>query len=140
MAPTYLVRDNDGAYGQAFIRRLRAMGIRDRPISPQSPWQNPYAERLIWTLRRDCLDHVLIFGEPHLRGILSLYAGYYNETRTHLGWARTRRYDEPPNDQGPSPPHPSCPDYIIATRGYNSREGQVLNPTASRRRFAVLTM
>ena len=50
MAPTYLVRDNDGAYGQAFIRRLRAMGIRDRPISPQSPWQNPYAERLIWTL------------------------------------------------------------------------------------------
>jgi transposase InsO family protein len=84
-APTYLVRDNDGAYGKAFIRRLRAMGIRDRPISPQSPWQNPYAERLIGSLRRDCLDHVLIFGERHLRGILSLYAGYYNETRTHLG-------------------------------------------------------
>ena len=84
-APTYLVRDNDGAYGQAFIRRLRAMGIGDRPISPQSPWQNPYAERLIGSLRRDCLDHVLIFGERHLRGIFSLYAGYYNETRTHLG-------------------------------------------------------
>ena len=75
----------DGAYGQAFIWRLRVMGIRDRPISPQSPWQNPYAERLIGSLRRDCLDHVLIFGERHLRGILSLYADYYNETRTHLG-------------------------------------------------------
>jgi transposase InsO family protein len=60
-ASTYLVRDNDGAYGQAFTRRVRAMGIRDRPISPRSPWQNPYVERLIGTLRRDCLDHILIF-------------------------------------------------------------------------------
>jgi hypothetical protein len=64
-APTYLVRDNDGAYGQAFTRRIRAMGIMDRPISPRSPWQNPYVERLIGTLRRD-LDHILIFGEQHL--------------------------------------------------------------------------
>jgi len=56
--PTYLVRDNDGAYGQAFTSRIRAMGIRDRPISPRSSWQNPYAERLIGTLRRECLDHV----------------------------------------------------------------------------------
>jgi len=84
-APTYLVRDNDGAYGQAFTRRVRAMGIRDRPISPRSPWQNPYAERLIGTVRRDCLDHVLIFGERHLRRVLTLYSRYYNETRTHLG-------------------------------------------------------
>ncbi|TMK03343.1 MAG: transposase [Alphaproteobacteria bacterium] len=60
------------------------MGIRDRPISPRSPWQNPYAERLIGTLRRECLDHVLIFGE-HLRRILALYSSYYNQTRTHLG-------------------------------------------------------
>jgi transposase InsO family protein len=71
-APAYLVRDNDGAYGQAFTRRLRAMGIRDRPTSPRSPWQNPYAERLIGTLRRECLDHVLIFGERHLQRILAL--------------------------------------------------------------------
>ena len=83
-APTYLVRDNDGAYGQAFTRRLRTMGIRDRPTSPRSPWQNPYAERLIGTLRRECLDHVLIFGERHLRRILALYSSYYNQTRTHL--------------------------------------------------------
>src|SRR2546421_725120 len=84
-APTYLVRDNDRAYGHAFQRRIRAMGIRDRPISPRSPWQNPYAERLIGTLRRECLDHVLIVGERHLRRILALYSSYYNQTRTHLG-------------------------------------------------------
>jgi transposase InsO family protein len=83
-APTYLVRDNDRAYGQAFTRRLRTMGIRDRPISPKSPWQNPYVERLIGTVRRECLDHVLIFGERHLRRILALYSSYYNQTRTHL--------------------------------------------------------
>jgi transposase InsO family protein len=86
--PTYLVRDNDGAYGQTFTRRLRAMGIRDRPISPRSPWQNPYVERLIGTLRRDCLDHILIFDERHLRRVLTSYSLYYNETRTHLGLAK----------------------------------------------------
>ena len=91
VVPTYLVRDNDGAYGQAFRSRVRAMGIRDRPISPRSPWQNPYVERLIGTLRRDCLDHVLIFGERHLRRVLNLYSLYYNETRTHLGLGK----DEP---------------------------------------------
>ena len=83
-APAYLVRDNDRAYGQAFRSRVRAMGIRDRPISPRSPWQNPYVERLIGTVRRECLDRVLVFGEAHLRQILSSYAAYYNEVRTHL--------------------------------------------------------
>jgi Integrase core domain len=83
--PTYLLRDNDGAYGRAFTNRVRTMGIRDRPISPRSPWQNAYVERLIGTLRRECLDHVLIYGERHLRRVLTLYSLYYNETRTHLG-------------------------------------------------------
>jgi transposase InsO family protein len=83
-APAYLVRDNDRAYGKTFQRRVRAMGIRDRPITPGSPWQNGYAERLIGTLRRECLDQVLIFGETHLRRILSAYAAYYNQARTHL--------------------------------------------------------
>src|SRR5476649_2131815 len=83
-APTYLVRDNDRAYGHAFQRRVRAMGIRDRPISPGSPWQNGIAERLIGTLRRECLDQMVIFGEAHLRRILSGYAAYYNQTRTHF--------------------------------------------------------
>jgi transposase InsO family protein len=60
------------------------MGIRDRPISAQSPWQNGYAERLIGSIRRDCLDHVVIFGEQHLRLLLISYQKYYNEVRTHL--------------------------------------------------------
>jgi transposase InsO family protein len=83
-ALTYLVRDNDRAYGHTFRSRLRAMGIRDRPILPGSPWQNAHVERLIGTVRRECLDHVPIFGEAHLRRILSSYATYYNEVRTHL--------------------------------------------------------
>ncbi|MFL6796559.1 MAG: integrase core domain-containing protein [Xanthobacteraceae bacterium] len=84
-APAFLVRDNDGSYGPVFMARLRSMGIRDRPTTPRSPWQNPYVERLIGTLRRECLDHVLIFGEWHLRQLLRSYFRYYNETRTHLG-------------------------------------------------------
>ena len=83
-APAYLVRDNDRAYGHVFTSRVRAMGIRDRPISPGSPWQNGCAERLIGTLRRECLDQILIFGEAHLRRVLSAYAAYYNQARTHL--------------------------------------------------------
>ena len=63
---------------------MRAMGICDRPISPGSPWQNGCAERLIGTLRRECLDQILIFGEAHLRRVLSAYAAYYNQARTHL--------------------------------------------------------
>jgi transposase InsO family protein len=83
-APPYLVRDNDRAYGHVFTSRVRAMGIRDRPISPGSPWQNGCAERLIGTVRRECLDRMLIFGVSHLRRILSAYAAYYNQSRTHL--------------------------------------------------------
>ncbi len=90
-APGYLVRDNDRAYGQVFTARVMAMGIRDRPISPGSPWQNGVAERLIGTLRRECLDHVMIFGDAHLRRVLSAYASYYNRTRTH----RTLQKDAP---------------------------------------------
>jgi hypothetical protein len=60
------------------------MGIRDRPISPRSPWQNGYSERVIGSIRRDCLDHVVVFGERHLRHLLNAYQKYYNEARTHL--------------------------------------------------------
>jgi transposase InsO family protein len=83
-APHYLIRDRDGVYGEVFIRRLRSMGIRDRPTSPRSPWQNGLAERLIGSIRRECLDHVVVFGERHLRYILLSYMKYYNEVRTHL--------------------------------------------------------
>src|SRR5262249_7578192 len=64
-------------------QRLRAMGIRDKPTAPRSPWQNPYVERLIGTIRRECLDHMVVFGEAHLRRILGRYAAYYNESRIH---------------------------------------------------------
>ena len=60
------------------------MGIRDRPIAPRSPWQNGHAERLIGSIRRECLDHVIVFGERHLRHVLRSYAQYYNGVRTHL--------------------------------------------------------
>ena len=83
-APAYIIRDRDGAYGEVFIRRIRAMGIRDRPTSARSPWQNGYAERVIGSIRRDCLDHVVILGERHLRHLLRSYKKYYNEARTHL--------------------------------------------------------
>src|SRR5258707_14969233 len=64
--------------------RVRAMGIRDRPTSLRSPWQNGYAERLIGSIRRECLDHVIVFSERHLRHLLLSYMKYYNEMRTHL--------------------------------------------------------
>ena len=82
--PEYLVRDHDSVYGEIFVRRLRAMGIRDRPIAPRSPWQNGHTERLIGSLRRECLDHVVVFGERHLRQLLLAYMAYYNFARTHL--------------------------------------------------------
>src|SRR5712664_2718949 len=82
--PRYIVRDRDCVYGDVVIERLRAMGIRDRPISPRSPWQNGYSERVIGSIRRDCLDHVIVFSERHLRHLLNSYQKYYNEARTHL--------------------------------------------------------
>ena len=84
MAPGYMIRDRDRVYGTVVTRRLRAMGIRDKPIAPASPWQNGFAERLIGSIRRECLDHIIVLGEVHLRRILKSYARYYNETRTHL--------------------------------------------------------
>jgi transposase InsO family protein len=82
-APRYLIRDRDASYGHAVTRRCAAMGIRDRPTAPRSPWQNGHAERLIGSIRRECLDHVVIRGEAHLRRVLATYADYYNELRTH---------------------------------------------------------
>jgi Integrase core domain len=81
MPPRYLVRDRDHAYGDVFVRRVRAMGIRDRPTAARSPWQNGYCERAIGSIRRDCLDHIIVFGERHLRHLLGCYASHYNKTR-----------------------------------------------------------
>jgi transposase InsO family protein len=82
-APRYIIRDRDRIYGAVVTRRLRAMGIRDKPTAPASPWQNGFSERLIGSIRRECLDHIVVFGEAHLRRILRSYACYYNEIRTH---------------------------------------------------------
>ena len=88
IAPRYIIRDRDAVYGDVFIRRLRAMGIRDRPTAPRSPWQNGYCERAIGSIRRECLDHVVVFGEWHLRHLLQSYAIY---DQRHVLFAATAR-------------------------------------------------
>jgi transposase InsO family protein len=82
-APQYLLRDRDRIYGAIVTRRLRAMGIRDKPGAPASPWQNGFAERLIGSIRRECVDHFIVLGEAHLRRVLRAYAAYCNKIRTH---------------------------------------------------------
>jgi hypothetical protein len=82
-APRYLIRARDRIYGSVVTCRLRAMGIRDKPIAPASPWQNGFAERLIGSTRRECVDHVIVLGEAHLRRILKSYSAYYNNIGTH---------------------------------------------------------
>ena len=78
-----MIRDRDRIYGAVLTRRLRAMGIRDKPTAPASPWQNGVAERLIGSVRRECLDHIIVLGEAHLRRTLRSYACYYNAIETH---------------------------------------------------------
>ncbi len=92
-APKYLVRDNDGIYGDVFRRRIAGLGIEDVRIAPRSPWQNPYVERLIGTIRRECLNHVIVLNEAHLKRILAAYFKYYHEARPHQGL----------NDNAPEP-------------------------------------
>ena len=87
-APDHLIRDRDRAYGTIFRKRLSAMGIRDGPVAPRSPWQNGYVERVIGSVRQEMLDHVIVLGAGHLRGLLRDYASYYNTWRTHLGLAK----------------------------------------------------
>jgi transposase InsO family protein len=83
-APRHLIRDRDCAFGPVYTRRIRAMGIRDHPIAPRSPRQNGHVERLIGSIRRESFDHLVVFGEAHLRDVLKNYASYYNKVRPHL--------------------------------------------------------
>ncbi len=99
-APSYLVRDRDSSYGQPFKKRLRSMGIRDRPTAPRSPWQNGYAERLIGSVRREFVDHVIVLGERHLRRIIGAYADYYNNVRTRLSLDKGAPLDRPAQRAG----------------------------------------
>ncbi len=83
-APRYLLRDRDASYGSYFCSRVEAMGITEVITAPRSPWQNAYVERVIGSIRRECLDHIVIFNERHLCRVLSSYVDYYQRTRTHL--------------------------------------------------------
>jgi putative transposase len=83
-APAYLLRDRDAVYGDVFRQRVTGMGIGEVLTVPHSPWQNAFAERLIGSIRRECLDHVVVFGERHLRRLLTAYFAYYHQARTHL--------------------------------------------------------
>jgi len=83
-APKYLMRDRDGIYGKAFRNRVKGMGIKEVISALRSPWQNPFVERVIGSIRRECTDHVIVLGENHLKGILSAYIEYYHADRTHL--------------------------------------------------------
>lgn len=83
-APHYLLRDRDASYRQAFCGRVHAMGIKQVVTAARSPWQNAYVERIIHSIRRECLNHLIIFAERHFRGVLSSYFHYYHKTRTHL--------------------------------------------------------
>ena len=87
-SPRHMIRDRDQVYGERFSRQARLLDIREAVIAPRSPWQNAYAERVIGSIRRECLDHVVVVGERHLLGILSKYVDYYNGTRTHLSLAK----------------------------------------------------
>jgi len=82
--PKYLMRDRDAIYGEYFRRQAKTLKIEEVVTPPRSPWQNPYAERVIGSIRRECVDHIIVLGEHHLKCILSEYVVSYNNTRTHL--------------------------------------------------------
>jgi transposase InsO family protein len=105
-APKYLIRDNDRAFGGAIKARVRAMGIRDRPTSFRSPWQNGYVERLIGSARRERTDHLIVFHAEHLRRILAKYAVYYNEMRTHVSLGKDAPCTRPIERFGDVVAHP----------------------------------
>jgi hypothetical protein len=123
-APAYLVRDNDYAYGHVFTSRVSAMGIRDRPITPGSPWQNGCAERLIGTLRRECLDQMVIFSEMHLRRTLFAYATYYNQARTHLALQKDAPLHRAVQRSGAIVAIPILAGLHSNPSGYDFRKGQ----------------
>jgi len=94
-APSYLLRDRDSVYGHVFRQRVKGMGVGEVLSAPHSPWQNPFAERLIGSIRRECLNHVLVLGESHLRRILARYFAYYHGARTHLSLHKDAPHGRP---------------------------------------------
>src|SRR5438477_4426967 len=112
VAARYLIRDRDCVYGAAVTHRLRTMGIRDKPIAPGSPWQNGFAERLIGSIRRESVAHLVVLGEAHLRRILTKYATYYNELRTHRSLNKDAPIRRPSSTWAASYLHPSSAAFI----------------------------
>jgi transposase InsO family protein len=104
--PHYLIRDRDRIYCAIVKCRLRAMGIRDRPTAPASPWQNGFAERLIGSIRRECVDHLIVLDEAHLRCLLRTYARYYNDIRTHRSLDKDAPVSRPVQRTGSINSHP----------------------------------
>jgi transposase InsO family protein len=98
-APRYLLRDRDSIYGDTVQRRIRSLAIEEVITAPRSPWQNPFVERVIGSIRRDCLDHVIVLNERHLRRILREYFSYYHSCRTHLSLNK-----DPPEPRTVEPP------------------------------------
>jgi putative transposase len=100
-APRYLIRDRDAIFGKDLVATTQGMGIEEVIIAPRSPWQNPYVERLIGSIRRECLDHIIVWNERSLRRILRRYFHYYERSRTHLALAKDapvpRAVDQPEN-------------------------------------------
>jgi transposase InsO family protein len=120
-APRYLIRDRDAVYGTVVTRRLRAMGIRDKPISAGSPWQNGFAERLIGTVRRECVDHLIVLGEAHLRRVLIKFATYYNECRIHRSLNKDAPFIERSSASAPSHHDLFLAAFITNIAGPNSQ-------------------
>jgi transposase InsO family protein len=114
--PRHLIRDRDGIYGVTFQDQMKALEIQEVAIAPHSPWQSPYVERVIGTLRRECLDHVIIVGEAHLRRILRKYLDYYHRTRTHLALAK-----DAPDPRAVQPPEFGCVVQVPEVGGLHHR-------------------
>ena len=145
-APHYLIRDRDRIYGSMVTHRLRAMGIRDKPIAPASPWQNSFAERLIGSIRRECVDHFVVLGEAHLRRILQTYACYYNNIRTHRSLDKDAPVSRPVQPTGSIKSTLSLADFITIMfefRFWHTAQGSLatsLDPRSTRSRRGSATV
>ena len=104
--PRFIIRDRDSIYGNYFKNRVKDMGIEQTPTAPRSPWQNPYCERVIGSIRRECLNHMIVLGERHLKRILTNYFDYYHDSRPHLSLVR--------NSPIPREVEPRCQGKVVS--------------------------
>src|SRR5215203_3967734 len=131
-APRYLIRDRDRIYGAIVTRRMRAMGIRDKPTAPASPWQNCFAERLLGSIRRECVDHLIVLSEAHLLRILRAHARYYNEIRTHRSLDKDAPISRPVQQIGNISSRGWQPAGVCKIRNYHRRKSRPARGMAKR--------